>query len=381
VYLQGFQAQILDFTHGQSSSIGDFIRFWEERGYKKPVSLPGNPNAVRVITMHKAKGLEFPILIIPYCNWNLSDHRNRSILWCKPGNPPFDRLNVVPLDFTARLAETHFAGDYFEELLKQYIDTINLLYVAFTRASDAMYCFSQRPISDPLSDVSSLLMNVFTAENGPAETGMLIPLYAHYRKSDLVFEYGDLPTVKNDRHLPTDGIRIANDYPVNTASDNLTIAFQGKIFLDAETGQISRPVSEGSLMHEIFSRIIHAGDIPDVVSSLAAEGKIAAGEVEKRTLSVQALFNDAQVAGWFTHDWKVVTETEFILPGGSLRRPDRVLTKGDKAIVIDFKFGKTMEEKHQNQVREYGQLLNDMGYKDAEAWLWYVMLKKVVQVG
>jgi ATP-dependent helicase/nuclease subunit A len=380
VYLQGFQDLILDFTHSQSSSVGDFIRFWEERGYRKPVSLPGNPDAVRVLTMHKAKGLEFPVVIIPYCNWSLADQRNRSILWCTPEKPPFDRLPVVPLDFTSRLAATHFAGAYFEELLKQYVDTINLLYVAFTRAADALYCFSPKPSKDQLTDVSGLLMNVFMKEEPPAGTVTLIPLCTHYRKSDRIFEYGELPAVKDGRHPPADVRWITNDYPVNHARDNLKIAFQGKIFLDAETGKISRPVSEGSLMHEIFSRIIHLGDIPEVVSGLAAEGKITAGEAEKKSLSVQSLFNDTQVAGWFVRDWKVGTETEFILPGGSTRRPDRVLTKGDKAIVIDYKFGKTMEEIHKTQVLEYRQLLLDMGYKQAEAWLWYVMLKKVVQV-
>jgi ATP-dependent helicase/nuclease subunit A len=380
VYLEGLQDLILDFTRSRSSSVGDFIRYWEENGYRKPVSLPGNPDAVRVLTMHKAKGLEFPVVIIPFCNWSLADQRNRSILWCRPGKPPFDRLGIVPLDFTLKLADTHFAGAYFEELLKQYIDTINLLYVAFTRAADALYCFSPKTLHDSVNDVSGLLMNVFMKEDTPAGTEMLIPLNVHYQKSDSVFAYGELPPVKKDRPLPADIQWIANDYPVNNARDSLKIAFQGKIFLDAETGKISRPVSEGSLMHEIFSRIIHIEDIPDVVSGLAAEGKITSGEVEEKILSVQSLCNDTQVAGWFTHDWKVGTETEFILPGGSSRRPDRVLTQGDKAIVIDYKFGKTMEEKHKTQVLEYRRLLLDMGHKQAEAWLWYVMLKRVVKV-
>lgn len=380
IYLQGFQDLILDFTHRQSSSVGDFIRFWEERGYRKPVSLPGNPDAVRVLTMHKAKGLEFPVVIIPFCNWILADNRNRSILWCRPEKPPFNRLSIVPLEFTSRLEDTHFADAYFEELLKQYIDTINLLYVAFTRASDALYCFSKKPVNDTLNDVSSLLMNVFMKEDASAGSQTLIPLRAHYNETDAVFEYGELPAYAEGRHLPADGYWIDNDYPVNKTRDNLKIAFQGKIFLDAETGKISRPVSEGSLMHEIFSRILHLEDIPDVVSGLAAEGKITAGEVAEKILSVQSLFIDTRIEGWFAHDWKVGTETEFILPGGSTKRPDRVLTNGDKAIVIDYKFGKTMEETHKTQVQEYGHLLLDMGYLQVETWLWYVMLRKVVRV-
>jgi ATP-dependent helicase/nuclease subunit A len=380
VYLQGFQDQILDFTHSRSSSVGDFIRFWDERGYRNPVSLPGNPDALRVLTMHKAKGLEFPVVIIPYCNWSLADHRNRSTLWCQTEKPPFNRLSIVPVDFSSRLEGTHFASAYFEELLKQYVDTLNLLYVAFTRAADALYCFSPKPLRDQMTEVSDLVMNLVTKADMPTKTGVMIPLYAHFQKSDPIFEYGALPAGKHGMQAAADGVWITNDYPVNPVRDNLKIAFQGKIFLEAETGKISRPVSEGSLMHEIFSRIIHPDEIPGVVFGLSSEGKIPAGELEKMTLAVQSLFNDVRVSGWFTRDWKIETETEFILPGGSIKRPDRVLTKGDRAIIVDYKFGKQMEEKHKMQVLEYRKLLLDMGYKQAEAWLWYVMLKKVVEV-
>jgi ATP-dependent helicase/nuclease subunit A len=380
VYLQGFQDQILDFTYRQSSSIGDFIRFWDERGSGKPVSLPGNPDAVRILTMHKAKGLQFPVVIIPYCNWSLADHRNRPVLWCRPEKPPFNRLPVVPVDFTSGLAGTHFAGAYYEELLRQYVDTINLLYVAFTRASEALYCMVPKPVNDTLTDVSVLLMNILTLEETYDGSPMMMPLYHHFSIPELVFEYGDLPVSESRPHPPGGSMRIANDYPVNNNRDTMKIAFQGKIFLDAETGRISRPVSEGSLMHEIFSRIIHLEDIPVAVSGLAAEGKITTGDVEEWTRSVQSLFNDTQVAGWFAHDWRVCTETEFILPGGGIRRPDRIVIKGDRAIIIDYKFGKKMEEKHTVQVLEYLRLVTDMGYTQAEAWLWYVMLKKVVEV-
>jgi ATP-dependent helicase/nuclease subunit A len=169
-------------------------------------------------------------------------------------------------------------------------------------------------------------------------------------------------------------------YPVNDARDHLKIAFQGKIFTESETGKITRPVSEGSLMHDIFSRIQHLNDIPDVLNKMAREGIITASEATEMIAAIQGLLGDIQVISWFSGDWKVMTETEFVLPEGIVKRPDRVLIKDDRAVVIDYKFGMVIDKAHNKQIMDYRQLLIDMGYKNTEAWLWYVMLNRVVQV-
>ena len=381
VYLQALQDLILEFSYRKSSSVNDFIEFWDERGYKKPVALPGNQNAIRVLTIHKAKGLEFPVVILPYCNWSLADHANRSIIWCKPEQPPFNCLSLVPVEFTSKLIQTHFINAYFEELLKQYIDTINLMYVAFTRASKALYGFSQIPAKDQLTHVSDLLMKLFTQDAKPVETRLAIPLNQYFRKSDHVFEFGNLPGNSKNENLSDNTILISNHYPVQDARNHLKIAYQGKIFMEPETGHINRSVSEGRLMHEIFSRIFHVSDIPVIVTKMVLEGKIKAAEAAEMITALQSLFADIQEKSWFTGDWKIMTETEFILPGGSVKRPDRVLIKDDKAVVIDYKFGKGIEDDHRHQIMEYRQLLLDMGYRHTEAWLWYVTLNKVVKVG
>ncbi|MBN2762976.1 MAG: Dna2/Cas4 domain-containing protein, partial [Bacteroidales bacterium] len=380
VYLQGFQDMILDFTQRKSSSVVDFIEFWDERGCKKPVSLPDNQNAIRVLTIHKAKGLEFPVVIMPYCNWNMADQANRSVLWCKPDQPPFNKLSIVPVEFTSKLGKTQFASAYFEELLKQYIDTINLLYVAFTRASKALFIFSPKSEKGQITNVSDLLLRLVTKEIVPSNDQNVISLKKYYNSTNQVFEYGSLPYQRHDMHSNDTLPAIDNHYPVFYTNNRLRIAYQGKILIEPETNKITRSVSTGSQMHEIFSHIINVNDIPVVINRWRLEGKITASEAKNITSALKDCFKDPQVLSWFSGSWKIMTETEFILPDGTVKRPDRVLTKNDKAIVIDYKFGKIMDNEHQKQVRVYHKLLLDMGYKNVKAWLWYVTMHKVIQV-
>jgi ATP-dependent helicase/nuclease subunit A len=381
VYLQAFQDLILDFTHRRSSSASDFLEYWDERGYKKPVILPGNPNAIRVLTIHKAKGLEFPVVILPYCSWKLADQSNRPLLWCKPQHSPFNKLSAVPVEFVSKLSQTRFAVDYFEELLKQYIDALNLLYVAFTRASKAIYGFAQLPGKDQFNNVSDLLLKLVTKDKDPAGNQDTINLNQYYRSEDHIFEYGELTGNFSREDLADSTSLLLTRYPVSDVKDHLKIAFQGNISVDAETGEISRPVSEGSLMHDIFSRILHHEDIPEVLNKMALEGKIQASQVVELTSFIKRLLADNRVNKWFSDDWQVITETEFVLPDGSVKRPDRILIRDDRVVIIDYKFGRLMDTRHEKQLLEYRELLLKMGYKNAEAWLWYVMLDKVEQVG
>jgi len=378
VYLQTFQDEILKFTHTESSSIVDFIEFWDDRGYKKPVTLSGSQQAIRVLTMHKAKGLEFPVVIIPYCDWNLTDQGNRSILWCHNNLPPFNQLSIVPVDFSSDLKKTHFAGDYFEELLKQYVDSINLLYVAFTRPSQALFCFAPTPSKDHLNTLPDLLLS--TIMNNAVLPDGLIPLQHYYRDAEQVFDYGEITTGSPKSDHPDNSMIIKNTYPVFDTREIQKIAFQGKLFLEPDGHKINRPVSEGRLMHEIFSRIMHVQDIPIVLNRMSMEGKIAGHEVPSMSQKIHGYFSDLQVQSWFSDDWKVATETEFIVQGNQVRRPDRVMTMGDKAIIIDYKFGTITEDKHKSQVIEYQRLLLDMHFSNVEGWLWYVILNRIVKV-
>ena len=142
-YLLAFQDIVLKFTQNETGDICSFLEWWEKNAKNQAINFSEQQDAIRIITIHKAKGLEFKAVIIPFCNW-LIDHNphHTNILWCKPDVEPFNKLELIPVKYTSKLSETIFYEEYFTEKLHAYVDNLNLLYVAFTRAKDVLYTFS-----------------------------------------------------------------------------------------------------------------------------------------------------------------------------------------------------------------------------------------------
>ncbi|MDR3129767.1 MAG: UvrD-helicase domain-containing protein [Tannerellaceae bacterium] len=134
-YLYGFFDVAADFVRKDSTDIGRFLRWWDCKGKNKPIAPPDTHNTIRILTIHKAKGLGFKAVIIPLAEWDIDHHPAHPVtLWCQPKNTLFHPLRLIPLRYGKALACTHFANDYFREKLFTCIDSLNTLYVACTRA-------------------------------------------------------------------------------------------------------------------------------------------------------------------------------------------------------------------------------------------------------
>ena len=157
-YILGFQDLVLDYCRGGAADINSFLNWWDENGAEKSLSVSEDQEAIQIMTIHKAKGLEFKAVIIPYCNW-FFDHRSPQpeILWCKPGAEPFNKLSLLPVRYSSALKDTIFRDDYLEEKFRIYMDHLNLLYVAFTRARECLVVFTPEGKDDRFTNVSGLL--------------------------------------------------------------------------------------------------------------------------------------------------------------------------------------------------------------------------------
>jgi hypothetical protein len=159
--------------------------------------------------------------------------------------------------------------------------------------------------------------------------------------------------------------------------ESLKLKLHGENYFSSESQAIRKKINYGKVMHEVFEGINTPSDIPNAVRKLVLEGKLSEAESDDIKRRVNEMIKIPQVADWFMPENKVLTEAGILLQSGVTRRPDRVIFRMGKTTIIDFKFGK--ENSHYSeQVNQYRNLLLDMGYKDIEAYIWYVDKNKIV---
>ncbi len=373
-YLNTFQDYIVSFTGNKNSDIQSFLDWWNTTGSRKSVVLPGNQEAMRILTIHKSKGLEFKVVILPFLSWNL-DHLSskQPILWVQPSKPPFNDLGIVPVKYSNELSDTIFADYFKEEKYSVYLDNINLLYVALTRAKDAIYGFS---VDNPRSEntIAGILKNAILINSGFQEPSGL-NLNSYYNREKHIFEFGEIP--ENKRETINDIDLVSSTYKVSSELESLKLKLHGENYFSSDKVELRQKINYGKLMHEVFECINTPADISFAVRRLVLEGKLSDEESTGIEARVNSLISTPQIADWFKPGNEVMTEAGILMPSGYTRRPDRVIFKEGKTIIIDFKFGE--ENPHYfGQVNQYRHLLSDMGYSNIEGFIWYVDKNKIV---
>jgi ATP-dependent helicase/nuclease subunit A len=373
-YLNTFQDYVISFTGSGNSDFRSFLDWWDTTGRKKSVVLPGSQEAMRILTIHKSKGLEFKVVILPFISWEL-DHMGskQPVLWVKPSAHPFNELGIVPVRYGKNLSETIFADYFKEEKYSVYLDNINLLYVAMTRAKDAIYGFSDKsPRTD--NSIAVILKKAFMNDIVDKKETIL-SLYKYFNTENQLFEYGVIP--ENHKELVETATISSKEYHVSQVMDSLKLKLHGENYFSSGDTEIRKKINYGKMMHEVFEGINTRDDISSAIRKLVIEGKLPEDESVDLEKRIKTLISEPAVAEWFLPGNEVMNEAGILLTSGDLRRPDRVIFKDGKTIIIDFKFGEE-SDRYIEQVELYRRLIADMGYKNTEACIWYVDKNKIV---
>lgn len=380
-YIKAFLDIILHFSKTSTSDIHSFLNWWNEEGIKKTLSVSENQNAIRIITIHKSKGLEFKNVIIPFCNWPV-DHRSNqnNILWCTTSEEPFGELEPIPVKYVGNLTETVFKDDYLNEKFHAYVDNLNLLYVAFTRAAENLFCFSpKKDTINKISNVGNLLLTVYEKYADFQSDSNLLDLGKYWNPNESKFEFGTIRTTKKEEKDLPDEFELTQ-FESYDIKNKLRLKMHDNSFFTGEKNTPFEKINHGKVMHEVFENIQNEDDIPAAVNQLIFEGKVAENEKSELIQKINKTLENEQIKSWFSNKWQVKTEAEIILPNGKTIRPDRVISNIKKSIVIDYKFGEQQESKHHKQVKMYVETLQKMENKTVEGYLWYVDLDNVVAV-
>jgi ATP-dependent exoDNAse (exonuclease V) beta subunit len=375
-FIQAFQDILLQYTRKETSDLHSFLDWWEENKHKRFVTMPDGQDAIRLITIHKSKGLEFEAVIIPFCEWPLA--KDGKILWCHPEEPPFNDLKLLPLKFESSLRNTIFIKDYLREKMFSYIDNLNLLYVAFTRARKTLYIYTPHPQKECFSNISDLIYRTWMQPVSHQKSDKYyISLNEHWHADTLEFELGaQNPRIQKEFCYPeqTTYFRDKADHQWEYVPH---ITRNSSYFhLIGTNAQIDK----GRLLHDIFRNIITVDDMRKILDTMITEGKLPEQERVHIIGVIHQALQDPVVKRWFSKDVSVKTEAEILFPDGTMARPDRVVFDRNHVQVIDYKFGETESSGYRTQIKRYIRYLEEMGYAPVEGFLWYVTLNKVEKV-
>jgi len=376
-YLQAFQDVVIDLQRRDPLGIRDFLDYWEQHGTKWGISVSEESNAIRILTIHKSKGLEFKAVIVPFCDWDVTtDHRNSEILWCDTAGTPMERIPTVPVRFTSRMVHTLFSQAYYRERMKGYMDKLNLLYVAFTRARDMLYIGYPEQKAQGVRSTGDLLQAIQGMT--PRQEPCTRPLQSYLK--DKLISIGELP--RYQIMDPEEDPWQFRSYPVNRDMRSLKVRLRSDQYFVDEEGIFRTGRMYGTMMHQIFSRINILEDLPQVLDKLQKEGQIPGGERDELEGMIRKKLSAPIVRDWFSGEGtkRFYNERAIHCGDGTSLRPDRVIVEDEQLTVVDFKFGEIEKPSHLSQVRNYMDRLGQMGYKQVEGFLWYVMLDKTVKI-
>lgn len=389
-YIFNFLDALVSYINDHSSYIKDFISFWDDVLSERSIAV-NVEDAVRVMTIHKAKGLEGHTVFIPFADFSLESSQH-DIIWCAPQqnmtndtnvNELVGRLPLVPVKDVKKMNESAYSTSYENEHMQQRVDSLNTLYVAFTRAKCNLFIWSKRKGRSAFNLIDAFVNNLQPSDTETETTPGVVC-------------YGNVVGAKDakDKQAP-------NDIPVSISHNDLSGVkfFQSSKALDfladsereieGDTPELQHQrrtryfMNKGTLYHQVFSLIERKEDIPGVIKKMRAEGLLATKKQadEILTFVTTALQQEKEAAMWFDGTYELYNEHNVLIRSdghAKMFRPDRVMVAADHAVVVDYKFGSEKEE-YKDQVEMYANNLAKLLNKPVKGYLWYVTLEEGVE--
>lgn len=357
-YLTAFLDMVKDYSAKEGGGISGFLEWWEEYGTDYNVPTPENCEGVTLMTIHKAKGLEFPVVIFPYSDWTEKSGGN---LWLEADDPSIKIVGYDPPYFVNKikaLDTTLFSKKWEEERFRSELDDLNLFYVACTRAKDALFIFAEdKEVKGDKHKNLRLLRDISGSDY-------------FEDNNNRIFEKGVLKK-SNSKPVERKSETIKDKELLSTRwSGKITIRERSEKFWALTPEDDLKKIDRGILIHEILSEIRDGVTPETILNRMVYNGRILEEESEEIGDRIREMFEIDEVRGWFYGDGEFLVEQPLLSKKGVFR-PDRVIISDDSTIVVDFKTGR---EKDSDiiQVEEYKSLIKNMGYRDVIGIIFYL---------
>ena len=358
-YVQYFLDIVLERDVRNQAGISDFLNYWDKNAEKFSIPSPEGKNAVRIMTIHKSKGLEFPVVILPFADEDYT-RKPKDKLWLNSdeeivGLPKVLIDNSSAVEGYGAVAKLVYDQKKQEELL----DNINVLYVALTRAEEQLYIISQ--MIEPKKD------GEFPANMASFFIKYLISSRV-FEEKKMEYEFG-LSSKLSPENKRTDEVKIIALVSEILNPKSIKIAQREALMWGTHQQEA---IEYGNVVHEILSFVKTKNDVDLAITKAVESGLITVNQKETVSKSIYEIVNHAELENYFLEENVVLNEQTIIQKQGKTIKPDRmVLTKNKEVFLLDYKTG-THNSKYQLQLENYQNAIELMGYKVAKKALVYI---------
>jgi len=338
-YLFRFLDVVLEFGTRRSNHLGDFLQHWETAKNKLSITIPSDTDALRITTIHKSKGLEYPVVIVPYANWKVTPNAKLDRLWIDLEDIPYDELTLIEkteeiitdkklksslVSVVKDLENTLVSDQYLNEKTRTLVENLNLLYVAFTRPVQRLYVLAKREKNwNQSSQVSNWMHDYISQEN-------FEPSYNEV-ESKYVLSQGDENCFHAHSRSSSESF-IIDDIISNDRTDSLRLRRMAERIFDVET--FERKKDHLQKMRHLLITMNRAEDMGEAAGQLVRDGIVTREEAKKLYLQLTDLFKNESLKDLYSEDVKVQVNKELLLPGGKMLHVDRVVQLPDESYVF-----------------------------------------------
>lgn len=350
-YVQFYLDVVLDFTQKKGSDISGFLEYFDKKKDSLSIVSPLGQNAVQIMTIHKSKGLEFPVVIFPYADLDIYREKEPKE-WFAINKEQYHGFTHTLLNYNK---DFEYFGEEGKQIYDQHqseleLDNINLLYVALTRAAEQLYIISAKDISTK------------GETNTKKYSGLLISYLQHlglWEDSKLIYSFGSSKRTSKTSEEKQTNTQLQDEF-ISTAKDQHHIKVVAKSSFLWDTAQ-KEAIEKGNLIHEIMAQIKTKTDVDFVIQDFLRASIIDHLQATALKETAIQIINHPKLSDYFTETYTTHNERDIITKQGIILRPDKVAVNEKKeAVIIDYKTG-AEDKKHIQQLQLYQDVLEEMG--------------------
>ncbi|WP_297517002.1 exodeoxyribonuclease V subunit beta [Flavobacterium sp.] len=356
-YVQFFQDVVLEHDLRKQAGIADFLAFWERQAPKLSIASPEGNDAIRIMTIHKSKGLEFPVVIFPFAEEDFSRNKHDKLWLDLPDAALGIPKALVTKNKEVETFSPEAAAVYTQRKEEELLDNINVLYVAMTRAEEQLFVISaeNRTNKGELpSNLSSFFLSFLESKGYRLEQGKV--------------SFGNPLRLSTPDDLGITSMLIPKVEALFSPS-NIKIAQRESLMWNTKQGDA---IAYGNLVHELLASVATMRDIEMVLAKAIEEGVLATSQRDLIQQTLLSVVTHPELDEFFSEKGRVYNEQTFLLPHGPVFKPDRVVVFDDQtAVLLDYKTG-SHKDTYRAQVEGYQTAIEAMGWKVRKKCLVYI---------